>query len=143
MRILILLFALAFAAPVDAQTDTVFVVQQPHRSPGGAGLLSGLLVGAGQAYNGEWEKGLGFIGTEVVLLVTHQRFWDACSEGEESYGSDCKTADALLVGAIGVWVFNIVDAVRSAKRLNAQAVSVAPTFGLDGRLGLAVMAAAP
>lgn len=131
-------------APMAAQeaprTDTVYVIQRPYRSPGSAGLLSTLLIGTGQAYNGEWGKGVAFVGAAIMFAVgsTNAADGDQCAEE-----GDCTSSDLLAAGFFGTWALNIIDAVRSAKRLNAQAVSVAPLIGPRARVGVGVSVPVP
>lgn len=56
----------------ESPTETVF---RPRR-PWLAALLSLLFTGAGQIYNGQWKKGIGFYVTEAVFAAVMFLFWD-------------------------------------------------------------------
>jgi hypothetical protein len=123
-----------FAADLSAQTAPA-----PHYNPAAAGLFSALIVGGGQAYNGQWEKGAAFLSMAVLGGVgfanVRAREMDDCER--ETTGTCYYTASNLLgVGLVAWWVYGIVDAAWTARRLNVEALEVAPTVGPSGNLGL-------
>lgn len=72
----------------------------------GVGLASSVCPGLGQAINGQWGKGIGyFLGTGALGLVTNF----AALKG--------KLVGALVagLGALGLGIASIVDAVKNAK----------------------------
>jgi len=97
------------------------VAADSKREPVLAGILSAVIMGAGQAYNGEWLKAGLFFGGGLVLgggtLVALNA--DNCN-----YGDSCGVAIGFGVAYLGLYVWNIVDAVVSAKRIN-RSLSVA------------------
>jgi hypothetical protein len=101
------------------------------KSPGAAGVLSALIPGAGQAYNGSWGRGAAFFfGTGAMYGATGAAlFADDCW-----YNDECTTAAVLALGFVGIYVWNIVDAVKLSKRINAQgfALSLMPVMASGG-----------
>ncbi|MGY8826756.1 MAG: hypothetical protein ACKVJG_23035 [Candidatus Latescibacterota bacterium] len=64
--------------------------------------------GLGQAYNGEFGKGLLFFGFAQVSLGTHFT------------AVDNRTANIALGAYMASWIWSTIDAYRSAKRINAK-----------------------
>lgn len=117
---------IAQPAPADAQylpapvaaadaAPALPVAADSKREPVLAGVLSAVIMGAGQAYNGEWLKAGLFFGGGLVLgggtLV-------ALNADDCNYGDSCGLAIGLGVAYLGLYVWNIVDAVLSAKKIN-------------------------
>jgi TM2 domain-containing membrane protein YozV len=74
------------------------------RSPGLAAVLSFFWCGLGQIYNGQIGKG-------IAMLVIYGISW---------------VMIGLIVGLIStpiLWIWGMVDAYRTAERLNRQAIS--------------------
>ena len=114
------------------------VSQASKKSPALAFLLSFLIPGAGQGYNGQWGKGAGlFIGELVSLGVT------AAGAGDCVNGRDCGVAIAGFVGMVGFWWASWIDAPISASAINRRidaggmALEIGPRLYLD-RNGRAV-----
>jgi hypothetical protein len=93
-----------------------------YKNPGTAALLSFLLPGLGQMYNGQVGKGIGLLlvssaGTAVFV----KGFASAASC---NLGGNCSSSAAPIVLGAGVAlaasIYSIVDARRSAKRINAR-----------------------
>jgi TM2 domain-containing membrane protein YozV len=87
---------------------------QPMKNPGIATVLSLFVPGAGQVYNGQIFKGIMLI---LAMMV--------------SYG-----LTFLLIGFISapiVWIYAMVDANKTANRINAQMASLG-SGGLRDRL---------
>ena len=84
-------------------------------SPVASGVLSALLPGMGQIISGEWGRGLGFLGGYMALaLATGGLSSDSTNSG---FGTDFMkvvTGSAFL----GVYIWNICDAVKVAKIKN-------------------------
>ena len=138
------------AADLFAQAAPV-----PHYNPAAAGLFSALIVGGGQAYNGQWEKGAAFLGVAVLGGVGFARARtsdeDACDRRTAQHfgagGAGTVTcaytaSNALLGGLVAWWTYGLVDAVRTARGLNAEVV-VAPMLDRSGQVGLRVSLPAP
>jgi TM2 domain-containing membrane protein YozV len=73
------------------------------KSPGIAAVLSFLFTGLGQIYNGQIEKGIMFVIIGIICIFTV----------------------VVLIGFIlypAFWIYNIYDAYRSAKLINAGVV---------------------
>lgn len=72
-----------------------------EKNPGIAAVLSFLLSGLGQIYNGQIGKGVAFIGIQIVNAFL----------------------TVILIGFVtgfAVWVWSMVDAYQSAERINRQ-----------------------
>jgi len=97
------------------------------RSAALAGVLSAVLPGLGQFYNRQWGKGLGFlIGVSLGFLVFLSRATAILgstdlAQVQQSAASPTPPeglGQLSLLGLliIGIAIWSIVDAVRSAKR---------------------------
>ncbi len=84
------------------------IVQRPPKSPGLAGVLAGFFPGAGALYNREYMKGIVYI---IIFagLVTIQEH----GSGQPFFG--------ILLG--GFWLFQLIEAVQTAKRINMKALN--------------------
>lgn len=78
-----------------------------EKSPGAAVALSLLVVGAGQAYNEEYDKAAVHFVVGVVSLAMVRS------------GDDDSAGFAALI-FLGNWIYSMVDAHRSAHRINAE-----------------------
>lgn len=88
------------------------------RKDGGlAFLLSFLVTGLGQGYNGEWSKGAGQFLGQIALIAGASAAFDseACW-----YDDNCGVAYAALVGVLAIKVWSLVDAPLSASRINRE-----------------------
>lgn len=86
-------------------TETTIIQRKPPKSPAAAGILSGVLSGAGQLYNGEPTKALLFfvIFAGLISIMPH---------GPQPF--------IPLVFA-GFWFYQIIEAVQTAKAINLRA----------------------
>lgn len=100
------------------------------KSPGTAVLLSLLIPGGGQGYNGEWGKAAGFFAGAAVFAGA---FVEAAERDACKFGDDCGAAGAYAIGLIAVLVWSVVDAHKSAKaineRLTVSGLAFAPQLG--------------
>lgn len=81
---------------------------QPLKNPGVAAVLSALIPGVGQIYNGEIGKGVMFMIIQAVNAFL----------------------TLIVIGFItgfAVWVWGVVDAYKGAEKFNAQLNPQAPT----------------
>lgn len=62
--------------------------------------------GLGQVYNGEIGKGMFFLGVGQISFTTWQSSVDPATE---------KVGRAVFIGS---WIYSVIDAYRSAKRIN-------------------------
>lgn len=91
----------------------------PNLNPAIAALLSALVPGLGQFYNGQWGKGaLFFFGTVVVGggLVSSgslERLEQSLVAGEAP--SDLSLILLLVVLLLGLALWSVIDAVRGAR----------------------------
>lgn len=91
----------------------------PH--PAVAGVLAGFFpVGVGQAYNGQYSRGL------VYLLVFIGLIWGADHGGPFDF--------VFGLGIAAYYFFQLIDAVRSARQLQVGLPAPDP-FGIDNLLG--------
>lgn len=134
------------SAALAQQAPSPEVVFVQEKNPAAAGLFSFLIPGGGQVYNGQIGKGLVFFGGTLGAVMLAQNSIENGDEEcarrlEEEPGlTSCSSGGggALLVAG-GLWVVSIVDAVRTAKRLNAEArARVRPMVSTDGRIGFRV-----
>ncbi len=107
--------------PVQGIVDDAFagrdlwqVSQASKKSPALAFLLSFLIVGAGQGYNGQWGKGAGmFIGMWASFGVLAAGA-DDCVFGD----SGCGVAAVGFFGMLGFALWSWIDAPISASAIN-------------------------
>lgn len=85
----------------------------PNKSPALAGIMSGLIPGAGRMYSGNWSDGL-------ISLATVGGSIFGAVRGFEARGIE--SAYGWIFGAVGAtfYVSNIYGSVRSAQRYNRQ-----------------------
>jgi TM2 domain-containing membrane protein YozV len=79
------------------------IPMQPLKNPGIATVLSFFIPGAGQIYNGQIGKGIVFFGAAIVS------YWL------------CFILIGFVLAPI-VWIYAMVDANKTAKRVNEQMV---------------------
>ncbi len=102
------------ASDAFAGRDLWQVSQASKKSPGLAFLLSFLIVGAGQGYNGQWSKGVGMFAGELVSAGVFAAGIDDCAEGV----GDCGVTIAGFIGMVGFWLWSWIDAPISASAIN-------------------------
>lgn len=86
-----------------------------RKSPGVAFLLSFLIVGAGQGYNGQWGKALLMAGGAVTSLAIAGAGAEDCVDFE-----DCGRFTLGVVGALGFALWSWIDAPISASAINTR-----------------------
>ena len=124
------------AAPIYDQpvvNQTIIIGQSPNsKNPGLAAVLSFFYPGLGQFYNGHFLKGIFFLFIWPILFVVAWLIGAGVAIGATGVvaegGSDQHhTAAAamgsiflviLIIAAIAGWIWPIVDAYRSADRIN-------------------------
>ena len=92
---------------------------ETRRDPVVAGICSMVISGGGQAYNGQWSKGIICFSTTVIG-------WGiALSSLEENPDGELEVTDGqeggFLIGALiglGAHVYSIIDAPMTAKKIN-------------------------
>ena len=112
-----------FALAVLLTTSTPALAQQRNADPSAqwkdpttATLLSLVIAGGGQYYSGETERGAHLLLAAVLGSVA----------GGAALASGNETAAELAIGYTGLtagvaaWLYSIMDASRSAKRMNAR-----------------------
>ncbi|MCC7134379.1 MAG: hypothetical protein IT352_17100 [Gemmatimonadales bacterium] len=95
--------------------------QVSRKDPTVAGVLSWILPGAGQFYNGQSGKGILFLlGYSVSLGVAVAGANTTCDY--DGFEFDCRSNNGLLYGgaiaALVIDIWSIVDGVSSAKKIN-------------------------
>jgi len=88
-------------------TEKINLQRRPTKSPVAAGILSGICPGIGQIYNGEFMKGI------LFLII----FAGAISIQHHA-GQPFQT---FIM--IGFYVFQIIEAVNTAKAINSRALA--------------------
>jgi len=79
--------------------------KKPPKSPAAAGILSGFFPGVGQLYNGEYLKG-------ILFLIIFAGLISLQPHGGQPF-------PGLILA--GFYVFQIIEAVQTAKSINLQA----------------------
>lgn len=118
--------------PTTIQTAPAPIQSQPQNSivgrknPWISGIGSFLIPGLGQVYNGEYLKGALFFGGFIASYALVM----AGASGEPEL--------AAIGGLVlsGVWLWNVIDAPLSSKRINAQNGF---TFNINERTNLNIM----
>lgn len=101
------------ASDAFAGRDLWQVSQASKKSPALAFLLSFLIVGAGQGYNGQWGKGVGMFAGELVSVGVFAAGIDDCASGD-----NCGVSLAGFVGMVGFALWSWIDAPISASKIN-------------------------
>ncbi len=119
------------AAPASANR-TIMVVQR-QKSSGVAAVLSFLWCGLGQIYNGQIPKGLLMMVCypPIMWFGVTLTFFGAVAAGGASTSSDQAAGSGVallglsfLVAGGSLWVFGMVNAYRTAERLNEEQLRV-------------------
>ena len=86
-------------------TETINIQRKPPKSPAAAGILSGVLPGAGQLYNGQASKALLFfvVFAGLISIMPHGPH------------------PLIPLVFAGFWFYQIIEAVQTAKAINLQA----------------------
>ena len=87
----------------------------------GVGIASWFIPGLGQAINGQWGKGLGFLGGTVGLGVI------AATTGvlgalKNNLSTMVASSLGLSLGYLGLTIWSVIDAVKNAKQTTKQFV---------------------
>ncbi len=130
---------------VAAPPSTTPVQSQPRaqitdgrKSPGVAFILSFLLVGAGQGYNGQWGKGLLMAGGAVSSIAIANAGIEKCDPDFYSdEEADCSQVALGVVAALGFAIWSWIDAPVSASAINTRLdMGIASVeFGPQPKLG--------
>lgn len=113
----------------QAQSNVVHV---SRKNPWAAGVLSFLVPGLGQVYNGEPVKGFAFFTGTVagytLLYLANEDNYSGGFLGLQTVDPDGDDTIGTIGGAsvMGLWITSIVDAARSANRINRQRFSASP-----------------
>jgi TM2 domain-containing membrane protein YozV len=117
-------------APPGITTYQTTSSVSPYKDPFIAGVLSWFMMGVGQIYAGEYWKGSLFIAASLtnkillVLLLNHINSKYGSSDqivnvNWSTFDTSTRVLIVLyIVEALGLRIFNVVDAVRSAQRYN-------------------------
>ena len=87
-------------------TDRIVIQKRPPKSGAAAGILSAIFPGIGQIYNGQYVKGILFLAifTGLITMQPHAG----------------QPFQALMLA--GFYIFQIIEAVQSAKEINRLAL---------------------
>ena len=111
-----------------------------EKSPGLALLCSFLIVGAGQAYNEEYDKAIvhfivAIVSLGVVINGWEDNYTDLYGIRRDPDDDDAAAGFGLLIG-FGNWIYSMVDAHQSAERINAKRRNNPGISIIDDRLFL-------
>lgn len=93
------------------------------KDPGTATLISVLVVGGGQMYAGELGRGLLMLGGAYGAVIAGAVLSSSASVDFNTGELDEGSLAPLYIGvlaATGIWIYGIVDAAPSARRMNAK-----------------------
>lgn len=103
-------------APAEA---AVWEDRPSRKEPGTATLVSILVTGGGQMYAGDTKRGLMMLGGSVGAIVVGTALSGGVSCGDYSCSAGSYTPLYLgALAAVGIWVYSIVDAAPTARRMN-------------------------
>ena len=92
------------------------------REPLLASILSFLFMGLGQAYNGQRRKGYMFfasyIGLAILYFILLKVFNEPLPKGSKEIQHTSPSYIITVIFGFVIWIFNIYDAYRTAKRIN-------------------------
>lgn len=131
---------LTLAIPLRAQQQQGTPSSSEYKDPNTATLLSVVVIGGGQFYSGDTQKGAMLLGVGYGSIILGEAIGVAACSGGGSCGAG---AAALLAGVgvgVGTWIYGIMDASNAAERHNAsigksRTASVAPVVLPDGNRG--------
>jgi len=89
-------------------TDKIIIQKRPPKSPAAAGILAGLLPGAGSLYNGQIEKAILYIVIFAGLVTFQTRTFSP------------QPFSGIILGFF--YIFQIIDAINGAKDINRRAL---------------------
>ncbi|GIX07718.1 MAG: hypothetical protein KatS3mg115_2121 [Candidatus Poribacteria bacterium] len=130
--------------PAPARTPSVQALRQipSRKEPALAFLLSFLIVGGGQFYNGDTTKGIVHLGIAVLALSS----WVMAIEDNSYYsdpdGDDGFGALMLLIG-MGNYVYSMIEAPIRASRINEQRERMLLELGISQPTSLVPEATPP
>ena len=111
------------SSPEGRQVNRAYSVKNPTL----AWALSFWIVGAGQFYNGDILKGIGFIaGSGIGLAIA--------KSGKDEEHLEKQLAGVAL--SVGSWLFSMIEAPQRARRLNRQNSYLVWNIGKDSYLSL-------
>jgi hypothetical protein len=124
---------------LSVKAQEVPVTNAEYRDPVVAGLLSGAIPGAGQVYNHQFLKGARFfvVGAGTLFFALEQVCQTDIAGSEVCERGDWAPMWAVMFATTSA--MSVFDAVRTSKRLNAEArARIQPTVSANGRVGVKV-----
>ena len=113
------------------------------KSPVAATLMSAVLPGAGQFYNGQSGKGWLMAGTYLstmsLVIAYGPSTWEEKKSSDDPFADlapgTSGTTKAIWYGSVGVaglvWIWSVIDAPKAAKKINKENYSLLPYFKGD------------
>lgn len=89
-----------------------------RKEPGTATLVSILVTGGGQMYAGDTKRGLMMLGGSFGAIIVGAALSSGVSCGDYSCSSSYTPLYLGALAAVGIWVYSIVDAAPTARRMN-------------------------
>lgn len=106
----------------DANTVTRQDVRPSRKESGTATLLSVLVAGGGQIYAGDVSRGLVMLGGAMGSIIAGAALSSYSTRCDYEIGAcDAGNRTPLSIGvvaALGIWVYSIIDASPTVKRMN-------------------------
>ena len=113
---LLLAATLMWALPASASAQSGTPVKDGRKVPALAFVLSVVVPGGGQAYNGQWGKGALILGSTVAAVGLFG--FDAASCAWDDDGENCiRAAVGLGIGA-AILLYSWIDAPMTARAIN-------------------------
>ncbi len=98
-----------------------------------AGILSFFFMGLGQAYNGQRRKGylyfLSYLGMVILYIVLLAFFHERLPKNNNDVPYNSPSYLITVFLGLLIWLGNIIDAYKTAKRLNREGVASAVSPG--------------
>lgn len=108
---------------VDETRPVAQEAKPSMKEPGTATIISILIVGGGQIYAGETTRGLLMLGGAYGSIIAGAVLASSASCDFDSLSCDTGSLAPLYIGALaalGIYVYSIIDAAPSARRMNAK-----------------------
>ena len=108
-------------------------------SPGWTGVASFFIPGLGECINGEWGRGLGKFGGNLLLgIVAYSSYYSSYYYTDAPAAAAPIIALACSAGMLAIDIWSIIDAVRIAKVKNMYEQDIKRLYSFDVKLSPSV-----